>query len=34
MLWSTREVPVFVYADTTWNNENLHSGSVDQCLVA
>lgn len=23
MDWSTNDIPVFVYAETTWNNENL-----------
>ena len=23
MDWSTSDIPVFVYADTTWNAENL-----------
>jgi len=23
MDWSTNDIPVFVYADVTWNNENL-----------
>jgi hypothetical protein len=33
MLWSTREVPVLVYADTTWKSENLSGVLVDTLLV-
>ena len=28
--WSSSDIPVFVYADTTWNNENLEKAYISR----